>query len=337
MRALFVLVIVGSFGCGDDGGGSVAIEDAPALFHEEYCSYLARCGLVPDEASCLDLNDNISLHIDASLIAAVHAGKVKYDGSIIGRCYRSIGAISCDRTAESGRSLGGEECFGGLSGTVDEGGPCAIDEECKSAMCDVPACPDACCQGTCMGPPEPALPRHLGESCMAIGECASGSYCDTSATKTCVALEPADATCVSTTECAYGLGCAGTPRTCRVLPELGEACPDGLCREDGAYCNASKVCAKVGLPGDACASRTDCSALYVCDATMHCALGAHEGEACSTTARCTDDENFCDLTSMTCKAPQPNGSPCTTDSQCESYYCGGTGTARACDVEPVCF
>jgi len=306
------------------------------VFRAEYCRYLARCGAVPDQASCLDMNVNITTNSDPNLKAAIEAGKIKYDGGIIGRCYHQIGDLSCDRTDEKARTLGGIACYGGTLGTVETGAQCALDDECKSQMCDVPTCADACCQGTCTGAPLEAPPFAIGAACLTAVDCVSGAYCDS--TKVCAALKPTGSTCSSTLECAYGTGCAGTTgtRTCKPLPALGEACPDGTCRDTGTYCNAAKTCAKVGLPGDACTASTDCSVYYSCDATGHCAEGPHEGQSCATVSRCADYGNFCETASKICKAPQPTGATCTSANECESRYCTGSVGTMTCQPEPIC-
>ncbi len=334
MRAVCVLVLVGIFGCGDDGGDSVSLDEASDLFRSEYCRYLARCGDVPDEATCLEMNLGISNNIDPSLRAAIDAGKVTYSGSNLSSCYHAIGSMSCDRTDGTVRAFGGDACADTVTGTVADGGQCAIDAECISEICDVPTCPDQCCQGTCAaGSPGPG---EIGEACATNDGCREGVYCDQAA-HACAALKAAGTACQQLSECAYNLGCAGTPRTCQPLPTLGQACPDNQCRDAGTYCTAAKVCAKVGLPGDACTTRMDCSFYYVCDATNHCAVGPHVGESCAVNTRCADVDNFCDPTSKVCKAPQADGASCTTRSQCESHYCDGpTSTSMTCQVEPIC-
>lgn len=330
MRGL-ALVFVSIAGCGEDG---VSLEDVPEKFRSEYCRYLARCGVVPSEAACAELNIGLTLNVDPSLQAAIEMGKVNYDGELLARCYEQLGSASCDRTDEKGRTFGGADCANAITGTVGAGGACAVDAVCKSRECDVPDCPDACCQGTCVGDAPLRFPRQLGESCESTNDCASQTYC---ANGTCAALKPAASTCITTTECEYGLGCAGQPRVCKVLPKLGEPCPDGQCRDEGTYCAApGMICAKVGLPGDACAARADCAQFYSCDATMHCTEGAHEGQACSATLRCADLGNFCDTTTMTCKPPQPVGTTCTSNNQCDTNYCDGMTGARTCQVEPIC-
>ncbi|CAN5719228.1 hypothetical protein BH11MYX3_BH11MYX3_32890 [soil metagenome] len=333
MRSTLALGLVVLVGCG--GGDGVALDDVPDLFRSEYCQYLSRCHLVQSQSECEALNIGIDLHIDASLRAAIDAGKVHYDGGKLSECYGHFGDQSCDRTSEGARAPASDACNEALAGTVGAGGVCALDAECVSQSCNVPDCPDACCQGTCIGDTPPPTSVAIGGACETTSDCAR-SYCD-STTSVCAAFKVAGATCTAATECDYDLGCAGTPRTCKAMPKLGEACPDGACRDVGNYCNtATMTCARVGLPGDPCTTRVDCSGVYICDATSHCATGPREGEACSSTLRCSQIGNFCDPTSMTCRPPQADGAMCTSDSQCTSSFCSDD-TVRVCAVEPVCF
>jgi hypothetical protein len=330
MRSSVALGLVMLVGCGGDG---VALDDVSDTFRDEYCQYLARCDLVTSESECQSLNLGIDIHLDAGLRAAIDAGKVKYDGHKLAECYAQFGDQSCDRTSEGARTSNTNACNEALQGTVGAGGMCAIDAECVSQDCDVPDCPDACCQGTCVGDVQPGTRVAIGGSCHSSTECARG-FCDI--TSICVALKPAGSTCQGAAECDYDLGCAGTPRTCRALPTVGQACPDGQCRDTGSYCNASMTCAKVGLAGDTCTTRADCSSAYYCDATNHCAVGPREGEACSSSMRCSQLDNFCDQTTMTCTRPQADGAMCSSDAQCTSFYCSDDAVS-VCAPEPVCF
>jgi hypothetical protein len=328
----FVLLVVGC------EGGSVSIDGAADKFRDEYCRYLARCGLVPSESACHDLNIGITFNVDDSLEAAIEAGKVKYDGEALARCYERIGSFSCDRTDENGRQLTSNDCYNAIQGTVGAGGQCALDAECKSRDCMVPDCPDACCQGTCVGDAPPPYPVKAGETCETSSDCENGTYC---ANSVCTALKPAGSTCIGNTECDYGLGCAGTGtmRVCKVLPKVGEACPDGTCRDDGLYCDATMTCKAVGLPGHTCMTQRDCSNYYSCDAAMQCALGPKIGEACGTGNRCSQPGAWCDSAgTMTCREPQADGAACTSNSQCASNFCDGPMAGmETCQTEPICF
>jgi hypothetical protein len=319
---------------------SVSLADYPDAFRDAYCNYLARCGAFPDVDTCKKANIGFNLHIDPSSQAAVDQGKVIFDGDTAAKCLDEFGSQTCDQTDASGRSLP-TSCGNIVHGTVGAGGQCALDEECKSGTCDVPTCQMACCQGTCTGDAPPA-PGGAGTACTGSSQCTSGNFCDFSATPTvCAPLKAAGATCQSTSECAYGLGCAGTTtRTCKTLPKLGEACPDGVCRDAGDYCSTTDMtCKKIGLAGATCTSSNECSSFYPCDTTtMKCTKGPGTGQPCGTSLRCFDAGTFCDTsaTTPTCVTLRADGGACTASSQCESDNCDMTGSAGMCSEGTVC-
>lgn len=331
MRKAFVVLAV--IGCsGSSGGGFVPIDQAAQAFKQAECNYLARCGEFPDVSTCLAASLGFTFTNDPSLAAAVAAGKVIYDGNKLGQCYDQFGALSCDRTSQDAR-VEPAVCRDLVQGTVAANGVCANSAECKSQSCMVPTCGMACCMGTCVGDTPPPVEIAIGQSCATTSSrCVAGAFCDMTAT--CAALKPSGATCNSSNECDYELGCAGTPRVCKALPTVGQACPDALCRDSGSYCNSSGMCVMVGLPSATCATAADCSAYYTCDATKHCAPGPRLGEACSSTARCFDDATFCDPVSSTCKALEANGTACTSNSQCQTNNCDTA--SQTCATKPVC-
>jgi hypothetical protein len=333
MRAALVVALVWTTACGDDGGGfgvgNIDIEDAPEVARRALCHHAAVCGLWPDEATCLAANFGFGFNLDPSLVAAIRDGRVKYDGRILGDCYEQFGDATCDSTDADGRHLllG---CYGAIAGTIGDGGACSIQEECISAVCNIPQCPDACCAGTCVGGTAPDREAAIGEACGNEAVCGVGSWC---ASGTCAALDPADTPCTSPSQCDYGLSCAGTPRTCRPLPLLGEACPDRVCRDEGQYCNTtSMTCTQFGLPGDACSSADRCSIYYDCDpATMQCVRGAAIGDACTSNSDCFDYGTYCKAN--VCAPLEASGGPCAGDNECASNFCS---PANLCGEEMAC-
>lgn len=335
MRAALVIAVVWTTGCGGDDGdgfgvGTIDIEDAPEVARRALCHHAAVCGLFPDEATCLAANFGFSFDLDPSLVAAVRAGRVKYDGRKLGDCYEQFGDATCDRTDADGRTFF-TGCVGAIEGTIGDGGACAVEAECISGVCNIAQCPDACCPGTCVGGTAPDREAEIGEACGNEAVCGLGAWCSNSI---CTALKPADSTCVSSTECDYGLGCAGTPRTCRALPLLGEACSgENTCRDEGQYCNtATMLCTQVGLPGDACSTTSRCSPYYDCDpTTMQCVRGAAVGEACTSASDCFDYGTYCKAN--LCAPREATGAPCADDDECAGDFCG---PANTCAERPTC-
>lgn len=313
------------------GGGSIPIDELQDEVFETICSTYVSCGYIDDHDTCRMLFGDAD--VDQNLIAAVDAGKVIYHSDKARECLDGL-AGSCER-GTLGDSDGNTACDETFEGTVGAGGQCALDEECISQTCDVPGCPDACCQGTCVGDAPPVRPR-VGETCQIDGPDCLGSYCDEQTT-TCVAYRETGASCTRSAECETGI-CSN--QVCTALPGPGEPCGPqlgfGLCNHVGYTCSpTSMTCVKYALLGDACTADSDCSPVYDCGPSGTCELGPTLGESCAGpngTVECVD-RSFCDAATMTCTAPKADGQPCDADAQCTSDFCDATGT---CATEPIC-
>jgi hypothetical protein len=345
--ALLLVVLVPSCLGDDDGDPSsyVAIDQAATAYKDAQCTYLARCGVFPDKATCLAAQLTSSpFRADPNLIAAIGAGRVYYQGSNVKQCFDALAARSCDRTSESAR-VTPAACRDFVRGTAMGGESCTIDAECVSGQCSTGSSEDSCVMGLCLGnTPPPTELRQIGEQCFSTLVCAPGSYCD-SVTDTCTALKPAGATCQQDSECAYGSGCTGTTgtRTCGPLPAVGQSCStDGICRDEGTYCDFNTGnCARLGLAGMQCSSSSQCSPYYPCNfSTSQCSKGPAVGQPCSGSSfeRCFDANTFCDQSTSTCTALRANGMACNSDSECTSDNCelGSSGTG-VCTAPTVCF
>jgi hypothetical protein len=313
--------------CGDNAPfgviGFVELGDLYAKQKLAFCRRATACGLIDDPRTCLVSNTGLRDIVDPNLLAAAADGSVTYDGAAAGRCLEASALRTCDVTDEDGRAPD-EDCLLALRGTVDEGGACAIDAQCKSQRCELAACPEACCAGTCIGPPVDPRPIGFSSTCSSSSECVSGSYC--AASGTCETLLAAGTQCASASECAYGLGCAGSPRVCKPLPALGEPCPDRQCRDEGTYCELStQTCAPLGLDGDPCTASDACSPFFSCDRVQQrCRRGAAVGEPCASTLQCASAATYCDVGTGSCTARKPEGQACERDDECTSASCLGT-------------
>jgi hypothetical protein len=287
-RSLLVLFVVGC--------GGIDISEFQDETVDARCEYLARCGLFPTANACRDYYADRTVQ-STSVVAAVDAGKVKYDEDLAEECLDDLRDASCSQTAGLDSSC--EDIF---TGTIADGGMCAFDAECVSRRCSVTDCAEACCPGTCM----PARPTpKIGEMCTFV--CVDGAYCGSDSI--CHAVLAKGAACDDPFACGDGLYCSGLTvmmaGTCTALPKTGEACTE-QCLEIGDYCDGT--CKKVGLDGAVCTSDEQCSRYYPCDDTGHCALPASE-------------------------MGLPNGSTCSSSPQCESHYCGND---NKCADLPVC-
>ncbi len=339
--AMLLALALSTTACGDDDGdGSsyIAVDDMPAAYKEAYCTFLARCGVFPDTATCVGATLVVVPTLDQNVIAAVHAGRVIYNGNNVRTCFDAVANDTCDQTDENGRTRT-TACGLYFQGTVAAGGECFIDQECVSQQCSGGTTDTVCSRGTCVGDTAPVFePLAVGMPCASNGACIDGAYCDT-VTNVCTELRASGASCTGSTECGYGLACAGTTgaRTCQPLPALGETCRLDLpCRDEGQFCNTStSVCTQVGVTGVACTTSQQCSPYYRCDTTAGaCTKTPILGQSCAAVGRCFEAGTYCD--SVTCVEAKPDGMPCMGDIECQSDNCDFNVAPATCTSPTVC-
>ena len=315
MRPLAVVVLIA--GC----GGGITAQAFGTDLRDAQCDLRVRCGILTSTADC---NGFLPIASDTVLLAEIDGGKVNYDSDKAEQCIDAIKNASCDGTTKEARETP-SACLDFVSGTGATGATCFTNEECQSAACAMPSCTDACCAGKCSAA---EAPGKAGAPC-ATRACGAGLTCDN--TKKCVALFTAGAPCTFSTDCDYGLGCLGDPGICGTMPHLGEACPDGQCAELGSYCNNNKICAPLGLRGDACATSKECSRYSTCDPqSLTCAALPITGQTC---AGLCSDGSYCNTATLQCTALLADGGACAVDSACKSGDCDA---AMVCAEVPVC-
>jgi hypothetical protein len=333
VRAIAIALV--ACACGGTTRPSIAAADLQAEFETAECEYQARCGFFSDVATCQGAYTGFHFQVDASVLAEIDAKEVVYNGAAARACIDSYANATCDQTDAAGR-ITPATCDQIFSGTVGDGGPCVNGHECVSQNCFIPVCTVACCAGTCMGGEAPVRAKQ-GETCTSL-PCVEGSYCDFTSS-TCAPLFTAGTACTQSFQCAYGTGCIGSPKQCQSLPKLGDPCPDQQCRDDGLVCNASGVCARLGLPGDACTTDADCSHFYGCSPSHVCGV-RDPGGACMSSSDCFEADTYCAIpngqTAGTCQPPQANGALCGDDRECASDTCDDNGTPMTCIPEPAC-
>jgi hypothetical protein len=327
-RGLVILVLVSA--CGDNLVG-VPLEELELARERARCDRLARCGLFADAAACTGF---FRARPDPDLAAAISSGLVRYDGPSAARCLDALAAQSCEPASREARILP-PVCTQMLEGTLPGSAPCALDAECVSGRCDVPACPELCCTGTCRSPRptgEPGDPCELDRDCIVDTACGSDQLCHP--------LAGEGARCAEDADCDYLLGCIGPtelmPGNCRTLPRIGESCPYERCAELGAVCTVDRICARLALPGEPCASTADCSPAATCDpASSRCVTLPTLGMTCSGSCA---GESWCDAGgSRTCTAPRPDDQRCASDLECASLFCAEGPVFDACAARPLCF
>ena len=337
MRKLALFAVLVLAACGDDDSGDpgsyVSITEYSTVAKASWCTYLTRCGLFADQASCTDANLNLpaQLRLAPETIAAVKAGHILYNGNNAKTCLDGFADATCDKTDESGRAPT-PACDSLFRGAVDADGTCFQDAECISGDCQILVADQTCAMGKCVGntPPVPMELPHQGESCASLGRCSPNLVCSNT-TATCEPLHAAGMSCTTNADCMYGLGCTGAPRTCKALPTTGQPCPDFDCRDEGTHC--ATTCVAVGLIGATCSNSSDCSSYYVCDfATSKCKRGPITGEACQSGGSRCFDASFCDSSTLMCVPYRGAGEICSTSLQCASGDCDFT--TNEC-VEPM--
>ena len=336
-RALVIALLVAAWGDDTSGDqlGFVAADKMSSAYLDAVCTYEARCGLYPDKATCLVAQHPMTVALDPNVLAAIGEGRIAYNGNNVDACFEAIATQTCDLTDLEGRVVT-PACRHFTRGLVGAGNSCYRDEECISADCEGGDTAVSCQLGICVGDMAPTIePAPYNHPCNPINGCVSTTYCDTQQ-NLCLRLEVEGMACAMSSECAFGLGCAGA--TCKPLPVRGEPCPDQLCRDVGTRCDlaaATPVCVAIGLPGDACELDGDCAPSYRCDpATRACVPLPALGQSCAFIGRCFDVGTFCDATG-TCASLRADGQPCATAGECASGICDGMCRAPTICTPPA--
>jgi hypothetical protein len=347
ITARTALLALALLACNNDHGASTAVENLPARQAAALCDLFLRCGVATDEALCAgNLWSTFTITAEyqpdvASLPAAIERGSVIYHDEQLEACLAGIRETECTTTAfwQLFEGALGPDCRQVFEGTLAEGQPCWLDQQCVSGSCEIMWCDVACCEGVC-GPA--SATAAIGESC-AYAECAEGAYCGTSA---CVARQPSGAACtppegdVVSEECIEGTVCdpnADGTATCRPLPALGEPCVAGQCADVGASCDYMMgICTKIHAEGETCdpSGYGTCGLGLRCDpdrksceqtvAGGPCSIGIF-GYDCAPRTYCQD---------FTCESQKANGEPCEFAPACESLYCDPV--AQVCADAPAC-
>ncbi|HJX66816.1 MAG TPA: hypothetical protein VJ860_23025 [Polyangia bacterium] len=313
--ALLLLVAIPA--CSDSG---IALSDLPAAAADAVCTGQARCGEMPDVASCKAARAN---DIE-QLLADVSVGRIKYDGKAAAACLDVFRSASCNYSDQRGLEEP-QACKDTFKGTVADSGPCYSGSECASGNgCSGGGCSDgsACCPGKCNPGPSSGAAIAIGGDCSGLGAvCVSGAFCSYGLTAICTAKAAAGQSCdtlYAGSSCADGAYCvANGPNTgiCGKLPAQGQSCyPTAFayipaCDSMLDYCDSAtlKCVPKIAVGGD-CSGGASCVGYATCDATGHCVAHPGAGDVC-------DDAN---------------GPRCLGSLQCSS------GTCALPPATPVC-
>jgi hypothetical protein len=136
-RILSVLLLLAAIpACSDS---SLSFSDLPAAAADAVCTYGARCGQMPDVASC-----KAAANFDAQLLADVQAGRTKYDGKAAAACLDALRSQSCNYSNQLSETP--QTCKDAFKGTVADNGACYEDTECVSGSCSAGSCSGSGCQ-----------------------------------------------------------------------------------------------------------------------------------------------------------------------------------------------
>ena len=283
--ALLLLVAIPA--CSDSG---IALSDLPAAATDAFCTYAARCGEMPDVASC-----KAAAGTDmGQRLADVTAGRIKYDGKAAAACLDAMRSASCSASDPFSQDEP-QACKDALKGTVADSGLCYSGSECASGNgCSGGGCSggSACCPGKCNPSPSSGAAIAIGGDCSGLGAvCVSGAFCSYGLTEICTAKAAAGQSCDTSyagISCVDGAYCvANGPNTgiCGKLPADGQACyPTGngdACDSMLDYCDSTslKCVPKIAVGGD-CSTGATCVGYATCDATGHCVSRPRACESC---------------------------------------------------------
>jgi hypothetical protein len=356
------LVALSAGACGGESGAftdaPVALGDLPPKYAAAACTAYENCmgadlmKLFLNGADCAAVTEQRILNGTFPMIQSrIDQGTMRYDGAKAQACLNAIAA----RTCATFNDRDPPECLAAIDGTVDLGGDCTLDDDCKgSALCRSTT-------GTCPGKCTALL--VAGQACAKNDNCASGLVCS-SETKMCVQPVGADQKCeYGQPPCAPGLLCLGkddtakTSGTCKSSaqafsadegavcdPAKGQLCKTGLscaaagvtvvppaitfkCVKAGSY--AAGLACKPAFP-DACATGTYCkngTGALALDGV--CTALPQSGEACGKDSQCQPN-TVC--VAGTCRSLVANGVSCTGDAMCYSERCGSGG----CEARVAC-
>jgi hypothetical protein len=229
---------------------------------------------------------------------------VAANDAFIGRCAAALRVAAC----------GAEEVpeCDSPAGTLDDGAPCATNDQCKSELCGKANATAGC--GTCQAR------AAVGAACSATARCADDATCDPTS-RTCVAIvrgaigmacEPAKGRI-----CEANAFCDTTSKTCTARAKVGESCGAapcdvGLaCSQDTGKCVASAIVSEGGSCGEGltCGSGLSCVAGKCARATFV----PPGGDCSATNARC--EHGVCNTTTKKCPTVIEDGGACTLTSR----------------------
>jgi|GEM_PF-6255865 len=312
-----------------DVPAAVPPEDVHSMLVDVECAKRARCSIHRNSTfeSCTASGARRIDTSGALFEARESAALIAFDAELASSCLRAYLKSDCDDSA------GPLDCAGVWAGSVEEGEPCAADEECgPSRFCDESNVALSC-GGTC---------QPFGEEnaeCGVDGDCDSDLYCD-DIEKKCLPQASAGEECqIGHNSCSGTASCFsddGTnPGLCYTVenfpwPGEGELCDPDRSKycEPGLVCHVASGFGKCIPPyesGEECfeTSPSGCPENEYCEGAAGAEAGAcapriSEGEECTYDAQCvvgaTCDDGECGMLARL-------GEECSVSSECASGEC----------------
>jgi hypothetical protein len=239
-------------------------------------------------------------------------------GSCTGLMCKCVGNIACDSHICADQLTVGSGLYAAAGGANFCTKPC-----CTSADCDA----NTVCYATATGGSYCVLPAWLGRSaqvgaalggasCSANGNCRSGLCANNSCADTCCSTARSSAECGNGTSCSFG--------TFPGVPTFDQGfiayCGQGGTGQNGAMCNFGDECESTlcyrSSCQNACRNTPDCGGLgYTCGYYRDSMNNATIYAVCAPTRNNS----------------APQGSDCTSDSDCASDFCDPT-SSKCTDV-----
>ncbi|MGC4069407.1 MAG: L-type lectin-domain containing protein [Polyangiaceae bacterium] len=243
-----------------------------------------------------------------------------------GLCNVTTGQCYCGSNSDCTGASAGPTCTGGICG-------CTTDAQCGTGnFCSNSVCKPKLGNGVLI--PNDTLHAATCNTTVATAVCQS-AQCNAT-TKTCSGPN-------TTTDCTLASQCTsnvcGSNLKCGTIDfsgpcASGSVCQSGLCSNGGNVCLATNSC---WMDAD-CASTQFCNRTTrscTTDFAIGTALpndGYHLGTCADAAAVCAS--HACNAVKSTCAAP--NGTTCSTTSQCVVDICGSNGSCGIADYDGTC-
>lgn len=342
------------------GSLAVPVDDFVPGYYAAECAMWTRCHLSSDQAYCVAVQSTLTPS-DRLVreVAAVKAGKAKYNGQKARACLDAFAGISCDELMSGSSGDPSRACQGIFSGgTTADGDSCLDTVEChpgsNCALATTDACAGVCTSGW--------------TGCQEDSQCAQGQVCDGLWPNDGECVTPrrpgatADSSCGTWASCQPGLYCS-LWNGCQLQGNEGDSCDwfsgctAGLVCTSEAGTSGSHICRRVAAKGEPCQTDYQCGGLIwstiTCDMTLHvCVDNTSDGPCFSVGSDsraangCDPFTSYCDdsTSTLTCRPyTAAIGDPCTVNrfgcglsAKCQPDPTDATRTKGFCVASTVC-